>query len=78
MRKPRQLAWRSDKSVLTLEEPGYLEARVGRGYVLKDGEVLEIDIFCEDPLVQNPNRGFRTSHLVFSTFFADAVTELII
>ncbi|MEM4153791.1 MAG: hypothetical protein QXW52_03110 [Candidatus Caldarchaeum sp.] len=34
-----------------LEELGYPDARVGRGYVLKDGEVLEIDMFCEDPLV---------------------------
>ncbi|MEM2236976.1 MAG: hypothetical protein QXR26_04940 [Candidatus Caldarchaeum sp.] len=34
-----------------LEELGYPDARVGGGYVLKDGEVLEIDMFCEDPLV---------------------------
>ncbi|MEM4288379.1 MAG: hypothetical protein QXV97_06185 [Candidatus Caldarchaeum sp.] len=34
-----------------LEELGYPDARVGRGYVLKDGEVLEIDMFCEEPLV---------------------------
>ncbi|MEM1975735.1 MAG: hypothetical protein QW074_06590 [Candidatus Caldarchaeum sp.] len=34
-----------------LEELGYPDVRVGRGYVLKDGEVLEIDMFCEDPLV---------------------------
>ncbi|MEM4303953.1 MAG: hypothetical protein QXQ70_08685, partial [Candidatus Caldarchaeum sp.] len=34
-----------------LEELGYPEARVGRGYVVKDGEVLEIDMFCEEPLV---------------------------
>ncbi|MEM1943912.1 MAG: hypothetical protein QXE52_07525, partial [Candidatus Caldarchaeum sp.] len=34
-----------------LEELGYPEARVGRGYVLKNGEVLEIDMFCEEPLV---------------------------
>ncbi|MEM0384235.1 MAG: hypothetical protein QXV27_05260 [Candidatus Caldarchaeum sp.] len=34
-----------------LEELGYPDARVGRGYVLKDGEVLEIDMFCEEPLI---------------------------
>ncbi|MEM0481363.1 MAG: hypothetical protein QXM16_00530 [Nitrososphaerota archaeon] len=34
-----------------LEELGYQDVRVGRGYVVKNGQVLEIDIFCENPLV---------------------------
>ncbi|GBC70207.1 hypothetical protein HRbin01_01917 [archaeon HR01] len=34
-----------------LEELGYPGAKVTRGWALKDGEVLEIDIFCEEPLV---------------------------
>ncbi|MEM0482995.1 MAG: hypothetical protein QXM16_08975 [Nitrososphaerota archaeon] len=34
-----------------LEELGYPSARVSRGWALKDGEVLEIDMFCEEPLV---------------------------
>ncbi|MEM0441167.1 MAG: hypothetical protein QW463_06130 [Candidatus Caldarchaeum sp.] len=34
-----------------LEELGHPEAKVRRGYALKDGEVLEIDMFCEEPLV---------------------------
>ncbi|MEM2683847.1 MAG: hypothetical protein QXM47_08260 [Nitrososphaerota archaeon] len=34
-----------------LEGLGYPDAKVSRGYVLKDGEVLEIDMFCEEPLV---------------------------
>ncbi|MEM4494587.1 MAG: hypothetical protein QXE96_02150 [Candidatus Caldarchaeum sp.] len=36
---------------ILLEELGYPGARVSRGWVVKDGEVLEIDIFCDDPLV---------------------------
>ncbi|MDW8063818.1 MAG: hypothetical protein RMI43_06575 [Candidatus Caldarchaeum sp.] len=34
-----------------LEELGFPWAKVRRGYVLKDGEVLEVDVFCEEPLV---------------------------
>jgi hypothetical protein len=34
-----------------LEDMGYPGARVGRGYVLHEGRVLEVDILCEDPLV---------------------------
>ncbi|MEM2057957.1 MAG: hypothetical protein QXO76_06910 [Thermoproteota archaeon] len=34
-----------------LEELGYQDVRVGREYVVKNGQVLEIDIFCENPLV---------------------------
>ncbi|MEM2114217.1 MAG: hypothetical protein QXS12_02050, partial [Candidatus Caldarchaeum sp.] len=34
-----------------LEELGYPGAKVTRGWALKDGEVLEIDIFCDEPLV---------------------------
>jgi len=34
-----------------LEDMGYPEARVGRGYVLHEGRVLEVDVLCEDPLV---------------------------
>jgi predicted nuclease with TOPRIM domain len=34
-----------------LEDMGYPGARVGRGYVLHEGRVLEVDVLCEDPLV---------------------------
>ncbi|MDW7977631.1 MAG: hypothetical protein RMH74_02375 [Candidatus Caldarchaeum sp.] len=34
-----------------LEELGFPQARVGRGWVAKNGEVLDIDVFSEDPLV---------------------------
>ncbi|MEM2941722.1 MAG: hypothetical protein QW304_09285 [Thermoproteota archaeon] len=34
-----------------LEELGYPDARVSRGWALKDGEVLEVDVFCDEPLV---------------------------
>ncbi len=36
---------------LLLEEMGYPEARIGRKYVLYDKEIVEIDLFCENPLV---------------------------
>ncbi len=36
---------------LLLEEMGYPEARVGRKYLLYDREIVEVDLFCEKPLV---------------------------
>ena len=33
-----------------MEEMGYPGARVGRKYLVYDGEVLEINLFCEEPL----------------------------
>ncbi|UNQ73663.1 hypothetical protein [Infirmifilum sp. NZ] len=34
-----------------LEEMGYPGARVTRGYLLRDREVVEVDMLCENPLV---------------------------
>lgn len=34
-----------------LEEMGYPEAQVSRKYIVHEGEVLDINIFCEKPLV---------------------------
>jgi len=34
-----------------LEEMGYPEAKVGRKVLVHDGEAVEINLFCEDPLV---------------------------
>jgi len=34
-----------------LEEMGYSGARVTRGYLLRDREVVEVDMLCENPLV---------------------------
>jgi hypothetical protein len=34
-----------------LEELGYPDARVDKKYLVSDGEVVEINIFCERPLV---------------------------
>ncbi|PLJ78502.1 hypothetical protein [Infirmifilum sp. SLHALR2] len=34
-----------------LEEMGYSGARVTRGYLLRDREVVEVDVLCENPLV---------------------------
>ena len=34
-----------------LEEMGYPDARVGKKHLVYGGEVLEVDLFCEEPLV---------------------------
>jgi len=34
-----------------LEEMGYVGARVGKKYFVYDGEVREVNLFCEEPLV---------------------------
>ena len=36
---------------LLLDEMGYPEARVGKKFLVHDGEVVEINLFCEEPLV---------------------------
>ena len=36
---------------LLLDEMGYPGARVGKKYLVHDGEVIEINLFCEEPLV---------------------------
>jgi len=36
-----------------LEEIGYPEARVEKKYLVHQGEVMEINLFCEEPLVGN-------------------------
>lgn len=36
---------------ILLDEMGYPDASVGRGFVLYRGTVYQVDIFCEDPLV---------------------------
>ncbi|MCS7146516.1 MAG: hypothetical protein RMJ28_04255 [Nitrososphaerota archaeon] len=36
---------------MLLMELGYPQARVERRHFVKDGEVVDVDIFCEDPLV---------------------------
>lgn len=37
--------------IQVLLEKLYHDSKVGRGYVLKNGDVLEINMFCEEPLV---------------------------
>jgi chromosome segregation ATPase len=36
---------------LLLEDMGYPDAGVGKGFLLYEGVVYQVDIFCEDPLV---------------------------
>lgn len=36
---------------IMLEEMGYVGARVGKRYFVHEGEVKEVNIFCEDPLI---------------------------
>jgi len=36
---------------LLIEKMGYPEATVGKKYLLYQGEPLEINIFCEEPLI---------------------------
>jgi len=36
---------------LLLEDMGYPDAGVGKGFLLYEGVVYQVDIFCEDPLI---------------------------
>ncbi|MEM0455208.1 MAG: hypothetical protein QXM81_05190 [Nitrososphaerota archaeon] len=58
---------------LLLEEMGYPQARVEKKYLVEDGEVIEIDMFCEEPLVV----GEVTTHIATAEAARAEVEKLL-
>ncbi|MEM2232522.1 MAG: hypothetical protein QXP81_03175 [Nitrososphaerota archaeon] len=58
---------------LLLEEMGYPQARVEKKYLVEDGEVIEIDMFCEEPLVV----GEVTTHIATAEAAKAEVEKLL-
>jgi len=58
---------------LLLEEMGYPQARVEKKYLVEDGEVVDIDMFCEEPLVV----GEVTTHIATAEAAKAEVEKLL-